>query len=93
MLTKLMKDLLKAQLTIGLLAYFATAWGIVTNKQYANYVEATPWLVLQFVVMIILAYVILLILQWVRIFDLKTNALLTLIVLVSIVLASSSTIF
>ena len=87
-----MKDLTKAQITIGLLAYFATVWGLVLNRQY-NYVEAAPWLVLQLVLMMILSYVIMLILQWVRIFDLKTNALLTLIVLISLILASNTNIF
>jgi len=88
-----MKDLTRAQITVGLLAYFATIWGVVINKQYENLFSALPWILVQFVLMMILAYVLMFILQWLRIFDLRTNAILTLVVLVSIILSSNTTIF
>ena len=81
-----MKEVLKAQLTVGLLAYFATVWGLIF-RTYENIIIAAGLLVVQFILMLVLAYVIILLLQWVRIFDLKTNATLTLIVLIGLSLA------
>lgn len=78
-----MKEVLKAQLTIGLLAYFATVWGLIF-RTYENSIIAAGLLGSQFIVMLLLAYVIILLLQWVRLFDLKTNAMITLIVLIGL---------
>jgi hypothetical protein len=85
-----MQDLTKAQITIGLLAFFATVWVYI---KYAMETDADLTLAayaigLNFVVMIILAFVILAILQWVRVFDIKTNSILTLITIVTIPLIS-----
>ena len=86
MLTNNMQDLTKAQITIGLLAFFATVWSLV--KYYFNnpeeYVYVIQVILLQFVVLLILAFVLLAILQWLRIFELKVNAVLTLVTLVTI---------
>lgn len=80
-----MQDLTKAQLTIGMLAFFATVWSIV---KYAFDSTDIPVVILaiiiQFIVMLVLSFVILAILQWINIFDLKINAILTLITLVTI---------
>ena len=78
-----MKEVLKTQLTIGLLAYFATVWGLIF-RTYENSIIAAGLLGAQFIVMLLLAYVIILLLQWVRIFDLKTNSMITLIVLIGL---------
>lgn len=78
-----MKEVLKAQLTIGLLAYFATVWGLIF-RTYENSIIAAGLLGAQFIIMLLLAYVIILLLQWVRIFDLKTNSMITLIVLIGL---------
>jgi hypothetical protein len=81
-----MQDLTKAQITIGVLAFFATVWRLV--KYYlsnpSEYVFVTQVIILQFVVLMILSFVILAILQWLRIFELKINAILTLVTLVTI---------
>ncbi len=84
-----MRDVTKAQITIGLLAYFATMWDLVLNLDYSNLVNATGVILLQLVVILVLSYVILAILDWVRIFDLKTNSILTLLVLVTVWILSS----
>ncbi len=81
-----MQDLTKAQITIGLLAFFATVWGYIkyAMKPGANLSLALRAIGLNFIVMIILAFIILAILQWIRTFDLKTNSILTLITLITI---------
>ncbi|EMR75392.1 hypothetical protein MBGDF03_00793 [Thermoplasmatales archaeon SCGC AB-540-F20] len=84
-----MRDVTKAQITIGLLAYFATIWDLVLNLDYSNLVNAAGVIILQLVVILVLSYVILAILEWVRIFDLKTNSILTLLVLVTVRILSS----
>ena len=88
-----MKDLLKAQLTVGFLAYFATVWGLIFKNGYENIAFAAGLIILQLSMMLLLSYVILSILEWINVFDLKTNAILTLVVLVSIILSSNTTIF
>ncbi len=84
-----MRDVTKAQITIGLLAYFATIWDLVLDLDYSDLVNATGVILLQLVVILVLSYVILAILDWVRIFDLKTNSILTLLVLVTVRILSS----
>jgi len=80
-----MQDLTKAQITIGMLAFFATVWTIykysINNPDLLLVSQA---IILQFVVMIVLSFVLLAILEWLRLFDLKTNSILTLITLVTI---------
>lgn len=85
-----MNQLTKAQLTVGILACFAIAWGLL--QQALQQVSATPeqalmlygMVALQLVAILILAVIILGLLEWVKIFDLKTNAILTLIVLIAL---------
>ena len=84
-----MNQLTKAQLTVGVLACFATIWTLVLNREYQDLLSAVGLIVLQIAVILVLAYAILAILAWVKVFDLKTNAILTLIVLVTVRLLSS----
>jgi len=84
-----MRDVTKAQITIGLLAYFATIWDLILNREYSNLINAVGVIILQLVVILILSYVILALLEWVKIFDLKTNSILTLLVLVTVRILSS----
>jgi hypothetical protein len=79
-----MEERTKAQITIGLLAFFASFWILFQRIQsYSNPLYGVGIVVLLLVVMLVLSYVIITILEWIRIFDLKTNAILTLIVLVA----------
>ncbi len=79
-----MRDVTKAQLTVGLLAYFATIWDLAFNRIYSDVPYAIGVIVLQLVLLLILSYVIIALLEWVKVFDLKTNAILTLFVLVTL---------
>lgn len=88
-----MNDLLKAQLTVGFLACFATVWGLIFNGGYDNLFIAAGLIITQLGMMLILSYVIISILEWINVFDLKTNAILTLFVLIGIVLGSNTTMF
>jgi hypothetical protein len=78
-----MQERTKAQITIGLLAFFASVWILFQSIQnnYSNPIYAIGIVVLLLVVMLVLSYVIIAILAWINIFDLKTNAIITLIVL------------
>jgi hypothetical protein len=77
-----MQERTKAQITIGLLAFFASVWILFERMQaYSNPIYSIGIVFLLLVVMLVLSYVIIAILAWVNIFDLKTNAILTLIVL------------
>jgi len=81
-----MKDLTKAQITIGLLAFFATMWGQFVNQNLSDITEVAKNVLIIFVSVMVLAYVLLAILEWVKVFDdLKINALVTLIVIIAIV--------
>ncbi len=82
-----MKELLKAQITIGLLAFFATVWVVALNLDYSDMLNAILVIVVQFVAIMILSYVILAILEWIDLFDLNTNAILTLLVNVTVLSA------
>jgi len=79
-----MREITKAQITIGLLAYFATIWDLVLNQSYPDGLYFIGMIILQLVLLLILSYVIIALLEWVKVFDLKTNAILTLFVLVTL---------
>jgi len=77
-----MQERTKAQLTVGFLAFFASMWIFlqeVMNNRDILYVFGL--LILLLIVMLIIAYVMIAILEWIGIFDLKTNSILTLILL------------
>jgi hypothetical protein len=82
MLTVVMQERIKAQMTVGLLAFFASVWILFEQtKNYTNPLYAIGIVFLLLFVMLVLAYIIIAILEWINIFDIKTNAILTLIVL------------
>lgn len=82
-----MRDIAKAQLTIGLLAFFATVWDIILNPGHSvAYIIGI--VALELVLLLILSYVIIALLEWVKVFDLKTNSILTFLVLVTLILFS-----
>ena len=87
-----MKDILKAQLTIGFLAFFATVWSIVIQMQDQELEIPLGLSIIgaQFILLLILSFVIISILEWVQIFDLKTNSVLTLITLITIPIISQT---
>ena len=77
-----MEDRTKAQITVGLLAFFASVWIIIEQtRTYSEPIYGVGMVLLLLLVMLVLAYIIIAILDWINIFDLKTNAILTLIVL------------
>jgi hypothetical protein len=85
-----MNDLTKAQLTIGILAIFATIWQPLRILVQQPIEPLTIGYIIGFIFLLfVLAYVILALLEWVKVFDLKTNAIVTLLVLVTIPLLSS----
>lgn len=80
-----MNQLTKTQLTVGLLAFFASMWGFVKQiLQSANLFMGITQIGILLIVLLVLSIVLLGILEWVRLFDLKINSILTLIVLISI---------
>ncbi len=85
-----MNQLTKAQITVGLLAFFATMWGLVRQLTLSsNLLIALGRIGILFAVLIILSVILLGILEWVKIFDLKTNSTLTLIVLITVGISSA----
>lgn len=84
-----MNQLTKAQLTIGLLAYFATIWDLILRRTYSDTLYVAGVVLLHLVLLLVLSYIILALLEWVRIFDLKTNSILTLLVLITVRLLST----
>jgi hypothetical protein len=77
-----MQERTKAQLSIGILAFFSSMWILMEQvKVYSNPIYVIGIILLLLVVMLVLSYVIISILDWIGIFDLKTNSILTLIVL------------
>jgi hypothetical protein len=77
-----MQERSKAQITIGLLAFFASVWVLYEYaKGFPTIFQSIGIIFLLLVVMLVLSYIIIAILEWINIFDLKTNSILTLIVL------------
>ena len=84
----LMREITKAQLTIGLLAYFTTVWDLIFLKTSSAPIIQIGIILLQLVLVLVLSYVILALLEWVKVFDLKTNSVLTFLVLIFVRLLS-----
>ena len=77
-----MQERTKAQITIGFLAFFSSMWILIEQaKGYSNPLYIVGIVLILLVVMLVLSYVIIAILDWIGVFDLKTNSVLTLIVL------------
>jgi hypothetical protein len=86
-----MREITKAQLTIGLLAYFATIWEFLFRlTDTKNFLVTVGIIGLQLILLLVLAYIIIALLEWVKVFDLKTNAILTLLILVTFRLLSTA---
>jgi hypothetical protein len=86
-----MREITKAQLTIGLLAYFATIWEFLFHlTDTNNFLFTVGIIVLQLILLLVLAYIIIALLEWIKVFDLKTNAILTLLILVTFRLLSTA---
>jgi hypothetical protein len=83
-LTLSMREITKAQITIGLLAFFATMWDVIFSQAYPTPLYTIGVIILQLGLLLILSYVIIALLEWVKVFDLKTNSILTLFVLVTL---------
>ncbi|MFH1101756.1 MAG: hypothetical protein V1726_06950 [Methanobacteriota archaeon] len=78
-----MRELTKAQLTIGILACFSIGLGSVQRVLVSRDVLlSVGYLALNLIAVFILCCVLLAILRWINIFDLKTDAVITLLVLV-----------
>jgi hypothetical protein len=84
-----MNEQMKVRITIGLLAFFATIWILIARLDFSNLLLSIGIIILQLVLMLVLSYVIIGILEWVDLFDLQTNAILTLVVLVTMRLISN----
>jgi len=82
-----MKDLTKAQIAIGLLAFFATVWVVALNQFQTDFINSSIIIISMFVSTMVLSYILLAILEWVNIFDLNTNAILTLFVNITLLQA------
>ncbi len=82
-----MKQLTKAQITIGILAYFATIWILIDKaKNSPDLLMAAGIIVALLLLILLLSYIIMSILQWIDLFDLQTNAIITLVVLTSMMI-------
>jgi hypothetical protein len=80
-----MNQLTKVQLTVSILACFSLGWGLIQDALSTNtLLEAIGFIILQLVTIVILSVVLLSILKWVNVFDLKTNAILTLITVLTL---------
>lgn len=80
-----MKQLTKAQITIGILSYFSIIWALIENLTRSSFiiVDVVVFALIALAVMLVLSVIILSILEWIKIFDLKTNAVITLVTLMS----------
>jgi len=89
-----MQERAKAQLTIGILAYFASVWVLFDYMRNNHiFMDAVILIVVLLVVMLVLSYIIITILEWVNVFDLKTNAILALLVLIGFMINLSVYLF
>jgi hypothetical protein len=80
-----MRELTKAQFTVGILACFTLVWGLSEQALHASdQVTAFLFVLLQLIAVFILSFILVGMLEWVKVFDVKTNAILTLIVVVAI---------
>jgi uncharacterized membrane protein len=87
-----MNQLTKAQITVSMLTCFSLGWRIIQNAistSISTYnspdllLEPLAFILLQLVAFVIIAFVLMSILKWIDVFDLKTNAILTLVTVVS----------
>lgn len=80
-----MNQLTKAQFTISFLACFSLGWGLIKEAVSTQlYLESIGIVALQFLAIVIITFVLLSILKWVDVFDLKTNAVITFITVLTL---------
>ncbi len=80
-----MNQLTKAQISISILACFSLGWGLIQEALTTySLIEAIGYIGLQLATIVILSVVLLSILKWVDVFDLKTNAILTYITVITL---------
>lgn len=80
-----MNQLTKAQISISILACFSLGWGLIQEALTTySLIEAIGYIGLQLATIVILTVVLLSILKWVDVFDLKTNAILTYITVITL---------
>jgi len=80
-----MNQLTKAQISISILACFSLGWGLIQEALTTySFIEAIGYIGLQLATIVILSVVLLSILKWVDVFDLKTNAILTFITVITL---------
>jgi hypothetical protein len=78
-----MRELTKAQLTVGILASFSIGLGSVQKVMASSdMLLSLGYLAVNLIAIFILSFLLLAILTWVDIFDIKTNGIMTLLVLV-----------
>ena len=78
-----MRELLKAQIAVGVLACFSIGLGTIQRVlESSDQLQAIGFFIAELVAVFILSFVIISILKWTDIFDLKTDAILTFLVLV-----------
>ncbi len=79
----LMRELFKAQIAVGVLACFSIGLGTIQRVFEAiDPIQAFGFFAAELFAVFILSFVLLAILKWTDIFDLKTDAILTFLVLV-----------
>ncbi len=81
-----MRELTKAQLIIGFLAFFSTVVLILRPSENGlTLIDVIGNFFLQLVLVLVLSYAVLALLEWIRLFELKINAVLTYLFLVTFV--------
>jgi len=85
-----MNQLTKAQLTIGFLAFFASVWRLLNEAMNSSdKLIYFSFVGLQLIVFVVISIILLGILEWIKVFDLKTNSILTFMVLIVISFSTS----
>ena len=78
-----MRELTKAQIAVGILACFSVGLGTIQKVlASADLLQSFGFFAAELLAVFILSFVLLAILKWAGIFDLKTDAILTFLVLV-----------
>ncbi|MDG6218573.1 MAG: hypothetical protein QCI00_03935 [Candidatus Thermoplasmatota archaeon] len=79
-----MNQLTKAQITVSILACFSLGLGLAQHALLSDSLtDALGIIALQLAAIVIITFVLMSILQWIDVFDLKTNAIITLVTVVT----------
>ncbi|MEM0492615.1 MAG: hypothetical protein QXS02_01455 [Candidatus Thermoplasmatota archaeon] len=86
-----MRELTKVQITVGVLSCFSIGLGSIQKVlSSSDILMSLFYLLLMLIAIFVLSFIILAILRWIGIFDLKTDAIITLLVLITPLLLLSS---